>query len=66
VKALEAGSNVVVTKDHASRISFMDKEFWLEDLLSECSALQVAPTNEPITTLSGRIPKLGHQVCFFL
>jgi hypothetical protein len=60
VKALETGTKVPVTKENAYAISPLAKEFWLEDLLSECSALQTAP--EQITVLYQRITKLEYQI----
>jgi predicted nucleic acid-binding Zn-ribbon protein len=62
LKALETGGKVRVTNDNASAISLLAKEFWLEDLLSECSALQIASTPEPIAALSVRISKLERQI----
>jgi hypothetical protein len=35
VKALETGRKVHVTKENASAISLLAKDFWLEDLRSE-------------------------------
>jgi hypothetical protein len=59
VKALETGEKVPVTKENAGSISLLAKEFWLEDLLSECSALQmvsipklIADLSQPLTILS--------------
>jgi uncharacterized coiled-coil protein SlyX len=62
VEALETGAKVPVTKENAGPISVLAKEFWLEDLLSECSTLQVALTPELIATLSERITKLECQM----
>jgi hypothetical protein len=41
VNALKTGTKVPVTKENSVSISLLAKEFWLEDLLAECSALQV-------------------------
>jgi hypothetical protein len=62
VKALEKGTKVRVAKENAGSISVLAKEFWLEDLLSECSVLQVSSTPELIATLSDRITKLEHPL----
>jgi hypothetical protein len=62
VKALETGTKVPVTKDNAGAISLLAKGSWLEDLLSESSALQVASNPELITVLSDRVTKLEHQL----
>jgi uncharacterized coiled-coil protein SlyX len=62
VEALKTGTKVPVTKDNVGAISLLAKEFWLEDLLSECSALQIASTPELIAALSERISKLEHQI----
>jgi uncharacterized coiled-coil protein SlyX len=62
VKALESGGKFPVTKENADAISLLAKEFWLEDLLSECSALQVASVPELIAALSARISKLEHYM----
>jgi hypothetical protein len=64
VETLMTGTKVAVTKDNAGAISLLAKEFWLEDLLSECSALQIASTPELIAALSERISKLEHQISF--
>jgi TPR repeat protein len=53
VKALGTGGKVPVTKEDARAISLLAKEFWLEDLLSECSALQISSIIEWRVTLSG-------------
>jgi uncharacterized coiled-coil protein SlyX len=69
VEALNNGTKVAVTKENADAISLLAKEFWLEDLLSECSALQIALTPEQIAStpeliaaLSERISTLEHQI----
>jgi uncharacterized coiled-coil protein SlyX len=61
-RSLETGTKVAVTKENASAISILAKEFWLEDLLSECFALPIAPTSELMAALSERISKLEHQM----
>jgi hypothetical protein len=61
VEALKTGTKVAVTKENAAEVSLLAKEFWLEDLLSECSALQTASVPELIASLSERISKLEHQ-----
>jgi hypothetical protein len=58
VKALESGAKVPITNENAGSISFLAKEFCLEDLLSECSALQISST----AALSERISKLECQI----
>jgi hypothetical protein len=58
VDSLETGAKVAITKENADAISVLAKEFWLGDLLSECSALQIASVPEVIAALSGRISKL--------
>jgi hypothetical protein len=60
----ETGTKVAVTKENAGAILLLAKEFWLEDLLSECSALQIASVPELITALSERITKLEHQMSY--
>jgi hypothetical protein len=62
VEALKTGTKVAVTKENAGVISLLAKEFWLEDLLSECSSLQIASAPELIASLSERISKLEHQI----
>jgi hypothetical protein len=51
VKALETGGKVPVTKQNAGAISLLAKEFWLDELLSECSALQTVSPSDQITVL---------------
>jgi hypothetical protein len=62
VDAREMGTKVAVTKENASAISLLAKEFWLEDLLSKCSALRIASAPEVVAPLSGRISKLEDQL----
>jgi uncharacterized coiled-coil protein SlyX len=62
VKALETGGKVRVTRENAGSISLLAKEFWLDDLLSECSALQMNSAPELVAALSERISKLEHQL----
>jgi hypothetical protein len=62
VKALETGTQIRVTKENAGAISVLAKEFWLEDLLSECSALQIASTSQRIASPGGRMSTLDHQL----
>jgi hypothetical protein len=62
VDALERGTKVEVKKENVNAFSLLAKEFWLEDLLTECSALQVASSPEPIRALSERISKLERQL----
>jgi PHD/YefM family antitoxin component YafN of YafNO toxin-antitoxin module len=62
VKALGTGEKVSVTKENAGAVSLLAKEFWLDDLLSECSALQMASLPELVAALSERISKLEHQL----
>jgi uncharacterized coiled-coil protein SlyX len=62
MKALETGGKVPITKENAGSISLLAKEFWLDDLLSECSTLQMTSTPELITALSERISKLERQM----
>jgi uncharacterized coiled-coil protein SlyX len=62
VKALETCTKVPLTKENAGAISLLAKEFWLGDLLSECSALEIASTPERIAALSERISKLEDQM----
>jgi hypothetical protein len=52
VKALETGTKVPVTKDNARELSHLAKEFWLEDRLSEFSALQTDSAPESMPRLS--------------
>jgi hypothetical protein len=49
---------VPVTKENAGAISLLAKEFWLEDLVSECSSLEAVPEPEFVIALSQRISKL--------
>jgi hypothetical protein len=51
-RSLETGTKASVTKENAGAISLLAKKFWLEDLLSECSALQIASSPELIAALS--------------
>jgi hypothetical protein len=44
------------------RHSLLANEFWLERLVSECSALPIASNPELITALSEGISKLEHQI----
>jgi hypothetical protein len=62
VKALATGAKVSITNDNSGAISILAKEFWLEDLLSECVAFQIASAPEVITALSDRISKLEDQM----
>jgi hypothetical protein len=62
VKALQTGGKVPVSKENSSAISLLAKEFWLEELLSECSALQASSAPELIRALSERITKLEDQM----
>jgi hypothetical protein len=62
VKALETGAKVSITKENADAIAVLAKEFWLEDLLSECSVFQTTCAPELITALSERIYNLEHQL----
>jgi hypothetical protein len=52
VTAVDRGAKVPVTKENASAISVLAQEFCLEDLVSECSALQPASAPDPIIALS--------------
>jgi hypothetical protein len=62
VEALETGTKIAVTKENAGAISLLAREFLLEDLLSDCSALQIASTPELIAALSERISRLERQI----
>jgi uncharacterized coiled-coil protein SlyX len=62
VDSLKTGTNISVTKENAGAISLLAKEFWLEDLLSECSALQMASLPDIVSALSERISKLEDQI----
>jgi uncharacterized coiled-coil protein SlyX len=62
VDSLKTGTKVSVTKENAGAISVLAKEFWLEDLLSECSALQMASLPEIVSALSERISQLEDQI----
>jgi uncharacterized coiled-coil protein SlyX len=62
VDSLKTGTKVVITMENAGAISLLAKEFWLSDLLSECSALQTASVPELLAVLSERISKLEHQI----
>jgi hypothetical protein len=48
---VKIGTTVPVTKENTGAISLLAKELWLEDFLSECSALQKASIRELITPL---------------
>jgi hypothetical protein len=62
LKALETDGKVEVTKENAGSISVLMKEFWLEDLLAECFALQMALTPELIAALYERIYKIEGKI----
>jgi uncharacterized coiled-coil protein SlyX len=62
VKALGTGSKVPVTKENVASISLLAKEFWVEELFSECSALMSSSAPELITAISERIGKLETQI----
>jgi hypothetical protein len=62
VKSLRTKAKFRVTKENAGAISLLAKEFWLENLLSECSALQMPSVLELLTALSVRISKLTESV----
>jgi hypothetical protein len=62
MKALKTGSNVPVTKENVASISLLAKEFCLEELFSECSALMSISAPESIAAFSERIMKLERQV----
>jgi hypothetical protein len=57
VNAVGTGSKVPVTKENVSSISLLSKEFWFEELFSECSALMSSSAPKLITALSERIVK---------
>jgi hypothetical protein len=46
-RSVETGTKVAVPKENAGALSLLAKEFWLADLLSDCSALQQASVPEP-------------------
>jgi hypothetical protein len=48
--------------NESSRISLLDKEFWLENLLSECPALQRCSIIELIVARSERISEIPSQL----
>jgi hypothetical protein len=62
VKSLETGTKITVTKANASELSLLAQEFWLDGLLSECSAVLAVSASEFITTLFNRISKLENKV----
>jgi uncharacterized coiled-coil protein SlyX len=62
VESLKTGRKVAVTRENAGAIFRLAKEFWLEDLLSECSDPAIASTPEVIAALSERISKLERQI----
>jgi hypothetical protein len=64
MKALETGGKVPVTKETARAIYVLTKEYWIDELVSEFSALQAASAAELIAALSDRIIKLEHQLSF--
>jgi hypothetical protein len=61
-KTLETGGKVPVTKENAGTISVPVNVLCLEDLLSDCSALQLGLAPEFIAALPERISKLEHQI----
>jgi uncharacterized coiled-coil protein SlyX len=60
--SLATGTKVAVTRENAGALSLLAKEFWLQELLSQCSALQIASVPELIAALSERISKLEDQI----
>jgi hypothetical protein len=62
VKAVGTGAKVPITQENVTSISLLAKEFWLEELFSECSALLSSSAPELITALSERIVKLETQI----
>jgi hypothetical protein len=62
VMGLGTGSKVPVTKENVASISHLAKEFWLEELFSECSDLLSSSAPELITGPSERIVKLESQI----
>jgi hypothetical protein len=52
VKALKAGTAVVLTKENVSPVSLLAEEFFLEDLQRECAVFQKAMSPESIYLLS--------------
>jgi small GTP-binding protein len=62
VKALETGRKIPITKENASTILILAREFWVEDLVCECSALEAVLDSDRITTLSERISTLENQI----
>jgi hypothetical protein len=51
----ETGTKVAVTKENAGALSLLAREFWLEDLLSDCSVLHKAsvPELRKLESISG-------------
>jgi hypothetical protein len=62
VKALETGRKILITKENANAVSVLVMEFWLEDLVSECFALEAVLGPDRITALSARISQIENQM----
>jgi hypothetical protein len=62
VKALETDAKVRVRKDSAGASSLPSDEFWLEALISECSAVQTAFSPDLISAMSDQFDKLERKM----
>jgi hypothetical protein len=63
--ALETDPTVRVTRENFGAISLLANDFWLEDLISECSAFQMAFSPEQVAALSDRMTKDNLPISIF-
>jgi hypothetical protein len=61
VRALETGTKVSVTNDNVDSILRLAEEFWLGELISECSILRARFVSDSIVRLSDRVAEMEHQ-----
>jgi hypothetical protein len=62
VKSLQANTPLPVTKETVDSIALLAQEFWVEDLIAECSALQETLHPDDIRVLTERVTKLELQL----
>jgi hypothetical protein len=58
VDSLRSQTKPTATRENAASLSLLAKEFFLEELVSDCAALAA----DPLSLLSGRVSKLERQI----